>query len=209
MPVPDHADTSGDESRFATPLLDKGLPRLAYRFRPSPNVRFDLENGGRADGTLRIEDYEQERVVGKETNYDALTYLHDLGDNVRESVLNQYHVVELPPLRDVLQDLQRRSSSPLRRLLDTLDISAETQHSIITALIEANNAIASTEAFHALAESITSAYEQLIGDINPLSVTLGFAGKAFGSGNHGLRGIKNGYSLKRSQASNRFALECA
>ncbi len=167
------------ESNFATPLITGGIPRLAYRFRPNPSARYEIANEGRATTTLRLEDYQAERVVGLDIDYSKLTWDVDLGDGVKESILSQYHVVELPALRDVLQDLQRRTTSPLRRLLETLDIPPEVKTVIVKALTDANDSVTATEQFKALAAAITSAYEALEGGLNPLKATLGYAEPTF------------------------------
>lgn len=171
----DYSPDDESESNFAIPLLHENVPRLAFRFRPSPTVRFQLEHEGRVDGTLTLDDYEPELVIGRNVDFRAISWKDELGKEPRGNPQARYNVVELPALRDVLQVLKNQRTSPLARLLDTLQFDQPVQQNILQALSSANVSIASTQAFRELSHAITASYEQLIGDLNPLSVSLGFS----------------------------------
>ena len=165
------------ESNFANELLggDDGIPRLVYRFRPNPGVAFQLDHGGLVDGNLRLEDYVSQRVVGTTRDLEALSWRDDLGGEPKESKLRQYHLIELPALRDVEQALKSQRSSPLYRLLQTIQIDPDSQRAILVALKEANDSIEERDSFRELADAISSSYAGLVGDIEPLTVSLGFS----------------------------------
>lgn len=165
------------ETIFASNLLcgDDDVPRLVYRFRPSPSAIYQMQHEGRSTSDLKITDYVSERVVGTPVDYSTLTYEAELKDEVRDSKLRQYHVIELPALRDVESAMKSQRTSPLYRLLQTLDIDEPTEAEIIEALRNANKLIAETVSFGDLAQAITDSYEALVGNVNRLNVSLGFS----------------------------------
>lgn len=165
------------ETIFTRNLLcgDDDVPRLVYRFRPSPSVIYQIKHENRSPNDLKVTDYVSERVVGKRIDYSALTYDDDLGDEIKDSKLRQYHVIELPALRDVEAAMRSQRTSPLYRLLQTLDIDDATEAQIIQALADANKLIADAASFGDLAAAITSSYDALVGNVNLLNVSLGFS----------------------------------
>lgn len=165
------------ERNLAINLLcgEDAVPRLVYRFRPSPSAIFQIQNEGRSPNDLKITDYISERVVGAQVDYSALTYDDELRDEVRDSKLRQYHVIELPALRDVEAAMRSQRTSPLYRLLQTLELDERTEAEIIAAMRNANKLIAETTSFGDLAKAITDSYDALVGNVNRLNVSLGFS----------------------------------
>lgn len=91
----------------------KHIARLSYRFRPKQAVQEAIEADDTADGKLTLEDYHWEITGGGSYDPATVEWSQDLGQWVRFSDLQQFHVVLLHALRDVNQDLRQSRQSPL------------------------------------------------------------------------------------------------
>ena len=156
------------------------VPRVTFRFRPGTKARTALESD-KPPLSLLITDYTVERRVGGVKDPKDVLWSEDYGAALVEGTLDDFTVVEVPALRDVVDDLRNYRSSPLIQLLDEIQFSVDTQDALVAALRKANTDIEDTQHFKDLALAIGRSYRELAANLSDLNVTLGFSDPSFTS----------------------------
>lgn len=169
-----------NESAFAAFFkVEENLARLTYRFRPSPAARDALEAEDRTPEDLTIDDYRWEIAGGGNGDPAALEWDEDFGRSIRISDLNDYLVVFLHALRDVVADLRSSRQSPLRRIIRSLKLPREEQDRLVAILAEANTNIATTNTIRGIGELLDNCLTTTAGEAFDLAVALGMASPTF------------------------------
>ena len=135
------------------PVVDTA--RLTYRFRP-PTPRPE----GRS---LTIEDYEF--VVFGGSNEQ---------NRVDSKVRRWIPMEVLPALRDAERDLAAWGHSPLRPLIENLDISGETLIDVASSIDSATEKLLAEAEVEGLTESIQSSLFRMVGQVLQINPSLGF-----------------------------------
>lgn len=154
---------------------DQTVARVTYRFRPDVEARNSILNDGRDPATLSIKDYTFDWVRGGQKDPMEIEWHEAYGALFEGQPLRNYDVVQVPAIRDVVEDLSRYRASPLGRLLDDIEFTPETRDGLIAALQTANDEIAQKTQFQELASKIENSYRHLAGNLNDLEVSLGFS----------------------------------
>src|SRR5262249_51025921 len=96
---------------------------LVYRFRPTIQARTQLHDDARTPADLTIDDYGSERFIG--VPEDPLTFTWDSetgGDELKYKDLATIFVEGIPALRDVVDQLRKQRTSPLAKLLASVEV---------------------------------------------------------------------------------------
>jgi putative ATP-dependent endonuclease of OLD family len=169
-----------DASAFAAFFkVEENLARLTYRFRPSPTARAALEAEERAAEDLTIDDYRWEITGGGDEDPAAIEWDEAFGRSIRISDLNDYLVVFLHALRDVVADLKSSRQSPLRRIIRSLKLPREEQERLVVILSEANKEIAATDTIKRIGELLDERLSSTAGEAFKLSIGLGMSSPSF------------------------------
>lgn len=155
------------------------LARLTYRFRPNPTARDAIEAEERDAEDLTIDDYRWEITGGGDEDPANIDWDEDFGRSIRISDLNDYLVVFLHALRDVVADLKSSRQSPLRRIIRSLKLPRDEQVRLVEILSDANTAIASTDTIKRIGELLDERLSTTAGDAFKLSVALGMSSPTF------------------------------
>ena len=162
--------------------VSENLARLSYRFRPKRAVREAIESGERADNDLSLEDdYEWELTGGGLNDPANVKWDADLGDSVRFGDLQHFHVVFLPALRDVRQDLTRSRASPLRHLFDDSDIPQTEKRDLVRIIKDANDEVACQPTIRDTGAAIQTAFYETAGEAFKMAIRLGMSDPSFAS----------------------------
>ena len=170
-PVENHAeidvsvelqDFRNDKNVFTVlqPFCVKGPPgetaRLTYRFRPKPHM------AGNPD--LTINDYEF-------LLFGGIDEKSRLDFDVRRWI----PIEVLPALRDAESDLAAWRRSPLRPLVEKLDINRTTLEEVASSIDEATALLLAEDEIQRLVQSIQARITQMIGEVRTIETSLGFA----------------------------------
>lgn len=129
---------------------------LTYRFRPKPGLPKDKE--------ISIRDYEYHVFGGGlEEN------------NVDHSVRRWIPVEILPALRDAERDLANWRRSPLRPLVENLNIPDETLRRVALSIDTATNELLNESDVQQLIEGFRSRLSLMVGSVHEIGPSLGFA----------------------------------
>lgn len=162
--------------------VSENLARLAYRFRPKRAVREAIESGERTGNDLTLaDDYEWELAGGGPNDPATLEWNQDLGDHVRSGDLQHFHVVFLPALRDVQQDLDRGRASPLRYLFDDSDIPQAEKEDLARIVKDANDEVARQPTISSTGNAIQTAFSETAGEAFRMGIRLGMSDPSFAS----------------------------
>ncbi len=129
------------------------VARLTYIFRP----REKLEREPLSEG-----DYEY--VI-----FGGIDEKHRVGSNVRRWI----SVFLLPALRDAESELESWRRSPLRPLLEKLNIDSKELKALMSALNAINNKLVGQKSIADLADNITSRIDSMVGSAYGLETRLG------------------------------------
>lgn len=166
-------ESNTDRQTLLALRADSGTAeRITYRFRPHSKARTALRDKKRSAGDLTIDDYDYERVLGGAKDPLEVSWDEPYGVPLKEETLQTYSVVEVPALRNAVQDLRNQRSSPLAQLLDMLKVSREIRDKLRETVREANKSISDTDVFTDLAGEIETAYRAIAGEISHLEVKL-------------------------------------
>jgi len=158
-----------------------GCARIIYRFRPKLSVRESLEAGEPLPAKLQINDYQWEIVGGGDPDVDIpdIEWNDNVGTAIRFADLQSFLVVYLPALRDVESNLRQYKSSPLTRLVDVMDIDPTEQETLLSALSDANEKIASATTTHEIAKAIDKSFKKIAGPAFSMDIAIGLAEPSF------------------------------
>lgn len=207
-------DSTDDESKIKEHALahaccvDDEISQLCYRFRPKQVVRQAIESGERTDDLI-IEDYEWELVGGAVPDSDGTTKdLVDVewddefsGGHVKFNALEAFCVTYLPAIRDVEDDLKRISSSPLHKLLEIQDISEVRKEALVSKIQKVNTEIVAEPEIVNLKNDVDSGFNETVGSVFSLNVSLGMADTTFLGLSRSLRMLLTGSGLDRADIS--------
>jgi len=169
-----------DASAFAAFFkVRENLARLTYRFRPNPTARDALEAEERDADDLTIDDYRWEITGGGDEDPATIEWNQDFGRSIRISDLNDYLVVFLHALRDVVADLKSSRQSPLRRIIRSLRLPREEQERLVEILSDANTRVASTDTIKRIGELLDERLSGTAGEAFKLSIGLGMSNPSF------------------------------
>lgn len=182
--------TGFDDNIDAKSLLDRALvqasphvARVTYQFRPKQNIK------GTAATTER--DYEYVIFGGKG---ETPANVNDLRRWVSLMVL--------PALRDAEGEIQNWRRSPLRPLLEALEIDPNRLTEILQTLNQANQSLLNEDPVRELAEQLRSRISNMVGDLHGVDTRLGFTST---QAHHLLRSLRlfvdGEYSRSLSHAS--------
>lgn len=153
-------------------LVDVATPkraRLTYRFAPRDRLDFDPETGefddllGINNTTHTRADYDYQLTQGEGATTDA--------GRVRRYVSLRV----LPALRDAESDLARWNRSPLRTLLEELDLDASQLQNVAADIDAAADKLATEPDVDDLQKRLASRLKALVGPQLPVEPTLGIA----------------------------------
>ena len=166
-------------------VVGDDLAQVCYRFLPKVEVRERHEEGS-AINDLTIDSYEWELVAGpvtddngNEIDLSNIEWMHRFNSFVKFNRLSAFRVEYLHPIRDVEEDLKRYSTSPLLRLLEAQDIPEEEKNKLIDTLKAVNKEVAEQDDIKSLASTIDAAFENAVGPVFKLAVSLGMAPPTF------------------------------
>lgn len=159
--------------------IEENLARLTYRFRPNPTARDALEAEERDAEDLTIDDYRWEITGGGNKDPAAIEWNEDFGRSIRISDLNDYLLVFLHALRDVVADLKSSRQSPLRRIIRSLRLPRDEQERLVEILTEANTQVASTDTIKGIGELLDKRLSSTAGEAFKLSIGLGMSNPSF------------------------------
>ncbi|CAG0986553.1 hypothetical protein PHYC_02055 [Phycisphaerales bacterium] len=169
-----------DASAFAAFFkVQENLARLTYRFRPNPTARDALEAEERDAEDLTIDDYRWEITGGGDEDPATIEWDKDFGRSIRISDLNDYLVVFLHALRDVVADLKSSRQSPLRRIIRSLRLPRDEQERLVEILSDANTQVASTDTIKRIGELLDERLSTTAGEAFKLSIGLGMSNPSF------------------------------
>ncbi|HEY5802580.1 MAG TPA: AAA family ATPase [Lysobacter sp.] len=149
--------------------------RIFFRFRPKKVVR-DAIAAGHLDPTqLRPDDYGWDLYGGGNPAIDLteIEWNHDVGEPIRFSDLQYFHVVTLNALRDVEYDLRSGRLSPLVKLLEATDIPQGEQESFVQTLVAANAAISRSKPLDDASAGIIKTLANATGPSYEINVGMG------------------------------------
>ena len=181
LEITDFAGKTNEEALVGAWQSGKDSARLIYRYRPKLGVREDLKAQEVKPGTLTHEDYHWEITAGGDPSTDLaeIEWDEDIGSSIRFSDLQSYLVVFLPALRDVESDLRQFRNSPLARLIDVMEISAEDKEELLQSLRDANDEIAATSTVAAISKAIDGSFKMVSGPVFSMDVSVGLAEPSF------------------------------
>jgi putative ATP-dependent endonuclease of OLD family len=160
--------------------VSENLARLSYRFRPKRAVREAIESRERTQNDLTLEDdYEWELTGGGSDDPATVEWDQDLGESVRFGDLQHFHVVFLPALRDVRQDLNRSRTSPLRYLFDDSDIPRTEKDNLVRIIKGANDEVARQPTISDTGNAIQMAFSETAGEAFRMDIRLGMSDPSF------------------------------
>ena len=174
-------EESVEASAFAAFMkVDEDLARLTYRFRPSADARAKLASEELAENDLTLDHYRWEITGGGEFDPCEVKWDEQCGTNIKYADLSDYLVVFMHALRDVQADMKARTS-PLRRLIRTLNIPKDQKERLVTILREANTAIAETDTIESIGEQLDDRFLKTVGEAFAISLELGMVPPSFSS----------------------------
>jgi putative ATP-dependent endonuclease of OLD family len=161
-------------------IVGTDLARITYRFRPRREIIEAIKAKEHPGTGLTIEDYRYEIRGGGAIDPATAKWNDDFGKWVSFDDLQQsYLVVFMEPLRDVEQRLRQARSSPLAKLLTTVDIPEAEQKVLVDCLVKANNTISASTTISAVGTSIKSSMDSTAGKAFTMDIALGMSSPSF------------------------------
>ncbi len=155
--------------------------RISYRFRPNKGIRDVVEVGETPPDNLMLEDYGWEIAGGGAKDPSLVEWNEDFGKSVRFFDLQYFKVAFLQALRDVQNDFRRDRISPLRKMLDSMNIPEKEKEDLVKILSEANDAIEKETSIAETGKAIQKAFSSTAGQAFDMTVRLGIADPSFTS----------------------------
>jgi len=166
---------------------ETGKARITYRFRPTREIIAKYENEEDLPEKLTLDDYEWEIFGGGQTDPSEIEWFTRIGKFVRFADLQQFHVVFLPALRNVGQDLGHARISPLNRLLDAGAIPDDEKNELVEILRQANTSISEKPTIADAGTAIDTVFRETAGEAFNIGVRLGMSDPSFSSISRSLR----------------------
>jgi len=136
---------------------DPPTARLTYEFRPSTYLDSINEDSG-------------------ENKYEFVVFGGDVESKVFGYQQRKWMPLQvLPALRDAERDLETWKKSPLRPLIDRLNVTIKDLESAANKIDEATEEILTLEDVNSLSEAIEKRLEDMIGEFHSVSPSLGIA----------------------------------
>lgn len=177
----DYIDKDNECALVGTWGIEENLARLSYRFRPKKSIEDAIKNKEMPPEGLTLEDYHWELTGGGENDPAIVNWDESLGNGVRFSDLQQFQVVFLPALRDVRGDLRNIRLSPIRKLLDAMEVPEEEKKKLVQVLRSANDEIAQHTTISTAGSIIQEGYSATAGKAFDMAIRLGVADPTFTS----------------------------
>jgi putative ATP-dependent endonuclease of OLD family len=177
----DYADQENECALVGCWETEAGVARLTYRFRPKAAIRDEYESEDREPENLTLEDYHWEITGGGANDVATVSWTQELGKSIRLGDLQSFHVVFLPALRDVQQDLRTSYLSPLGRLLSASEIPLEDKEALVEILSSANQRVAEHSTISAIGKAANEAFANTAGEAFALDLKLGISDPSFSS----------------------------
>lgn len=208
-------DSTEDESKIKEHALaqvcgiEDNIAQICYRFRPRQVVRQEIESEERSGDDLTTEDYEWELVGGAVPDSDGS--IKDLvnvewqdeftGGHVKFNSLEAFRIAFLPAIRDVEEDLRRISTSPLHKILEIQDISEDRKDELVNKIKRVNEEIISEPEIVNLKKDVDSGFNETVGSVFSMNVSLGMADATFIELSRSLRMLLSGSGLNEADIS--------
>ena len=158
---------------------DLDVARLTYRFRPRFSFREKHEHNDEIDQLNLETDYEWRLTGGGFKDIREFEWHEDIGAAVRFGDLQAFKLEYLKDLRDVLQDLQRDRTSPLRKIIRIRDKDIP-KDKLIESLRIANQSITDDDVIQSTKSDIQRAFTNAAGEaFEDLQLSLGMAEPTF------------------------------
>ena len=177
----DYMDGDKQEALMGPFEIAPGRARLAYRFRPRPKVISDIQTDQREASDLTLDDYRAELTAGGDRDSATVDWHESLGSTFSPMELQGLSVTLLKALRDVIGDLKQPATSPLKKLLSTIEFSQEERSALVTLLKQANEEISADDNIKLLGELIESAFKDAAGESYPMKINAGLADPSWAS----------------------------
>ncbi len=181
LEIRDYKAKTNEEALAGSWAIDDDIAYIHYRFRPKYSVREELEEDKKGGRALTLEDYGWEWTGGGPGDPLKVKWDEQLGDPIRISDLQSFHVVFLQALRDVTQDLRQVRVSPLGRLVATSEIPEAEKRAILDTLKDANDKIATNPKIKKTGEDIEKAFTGTAGASYPIKIRVGVSDPSFAS----------------------------
>ena len=169
-----------NEEAFLYGAGQAGVARILYRFRPKPSIRLAIAGGEHPGTGLTLDDYRWELRSGCDKELMDLTWNEDAGTWLKFEELQQaFLVVFMEPLRDVEQRLKHTRTSPLTRLVESMDIPEKEKTALVKVLDQANDSISASATVKEIGKGLTNAFKGSAGPVYGMDVQLGLAAPTF------------------------------
>jgi putative ATP-dependent endonuclease of the OLD family len=171
----DYMDGDKQEALMGPFEIAPGRARLSYRFRPRPKVISDIQTEQREASELTLDDYRPELTAGGDGDGATVDWDKTLGSPFAAMELQGLQVTFLQALRDVTGDLRQSRTSPLKKLLSTIDFTEEEKNALVTQLKQANEEISADDNIKLLGKLIEAAFKEAAGESYPMKIGVGLA----------------------------------
>jgi putative ATP-dependent endonuclease of the OLD family len=173
--------SSKESTRITSEWLLTGgdTARLTYRFLPKPAIRDQIDKGERSQTGLTVDDYQVMITGGNDRDPMDVAWNDKYGETVKDQDLQNFHVVALQALRDVLRDLRQSRISPLQRLVNASGLDAQKQLEILKIISDANALISAMPVIGDIETAIEQSYKRVAGASARQKITIGIADPNF------------------------------
>lgn len=177
----DYINKDNECALVGTWEVEENLARLNYRFKVKKSIEDAIKNEEFVADNLTLEDYQWELTGGGENDPSTVNWDESLGNAVRFSDLQQFQVVSLPALRDVRNDLRNSRLSPIRKILDSLEIPEEDKKELVATMRDANEKISNNQVISKAGNYIQESYSITAGKAFDMAIRIGVADPSFAS----------------------------
>jgi|GEM_PF-472601 len=186
--------------------IENDTAQICYRFRPKQNVRQAIENGEKKSTELIIEDYEWELVggfahdsSGKIKDLPFIDWKDDFSNgSIKANSLTAFRMVFLPAIRDVDEDLKRVSVSPLQKIFGLQEITEARRTQLVAKVKKVNDEMILEPEIVKLKQDIDSGFNQTVGSVFSMNVSLGMANPTFEGLARSLKMLLSGSGLNEA-----------
>jgi putative ATP-dependent endonuclease of OLD family len=181
-------------------IMQGGIARISYRFRPKPVIREELDEtpDDQLPTNLKMEDYAWEMTAGADgVDLNTITWRDNFGTRFSVEHLQQgYLLVLMEALRDVEARLAVARTSPLQQIVEQSNIPPAEQQMLVQHLAAANNSINTSTTIRQIGDALTNAFHQSAGKTYAMGVKLGLGEPSFTDISRGLKVLLSGYGLQ-------------
>ncbi len=167
-------------------VVDLGIARITYRFKPRESVIGEIQHGVRDDGSLTLDDYHWELTGGGKRDPAKISWRQQIGSGLRFERLQAYMVEYLEADRQARELLRQSQQSPLGRVVQAAGIPPSEQLELVTILQEANCEIAESPSIETIGSSLQEMFRSTAGEAEETTVRLGMTDASFSSIARGL-----------------------